>query len=59
LGLKREKHLALIYLGEFGMGGASWINLEKFEDWILSGFTDPRPACNYHPVMKEHLPTWT
>ena len=56
LGLKRERHLALIYVGEFGMGGASWKGLEKFEDWDFIGiYPIPGRPANYHLLGKEHF----
>lgn len=56
LGLERQKHLALIYLGEFGMGGNSWKGLEKFPDWDFIGiYPIPGQPANYHLVGKEHF----
>jgi UDP:flavonoid glycosyltransferase YjiC (YdhE family) len=55
-GLARGKYVGLIYLGEFGMGGASWKGLEKFEDWDFIGiYPMPGRPANYHRVGKEHF----
>jgi L-arabinokinase len=54
LGLAREKHMGLIYVGEFGMNCVSWKNLEKFNDWEFIGiYPLPGEPANYHCVRKE------
>jgi hypothetical protein len=56
LGLGKGKHLALIYVGEFGMGNISWKNLEKLKDWDFIGiYAIPGRPANYHLVSKEHF----
>ena len=53
LGLKRGKYLALIYLGELGMGSGSWADLEKFGDWDFLGiYPIPGGPANYHLIRK-------
>jgi len=57
LGLAREKQIGLIYLGEFGMDGIPWKNLEKFKDWDFMGiYPIPGEPANYHLVKKEDFP---
>jgi hypothetical protein len=54
LGLDKERHLALIYLGEFGMDGINWKNLGKLDDWGFLGiYPLPFSPANYHLVKKE------
>jgi hypothetical protein len=54
LGLDKNKHLALIYVGEFGMEGISWKNLSRFDDWDFLGiYPLPTSPANYHLVKKE------
>jgi hypothetical protein len=53
LGLEKGKHLALIYVGEFGMDSVLWRNLEKFKDWDFIGiYPVPGEPANYHLVSK-------
>ena len=57
LGLEGEKHLALIYLGEFGIDGVPWKNLSKFGDWDFIGiYPIPGDPANYHLVSKMDFP---
>ena len=54
LGLKKEKHLALIYLGEFGMESCAWGDLEKFKEWDFVGiYPIPGKPANYRLVSKD------
>ncbi len=54
LGLKKEKHLALMYLGEFGMESCAWEDLEKFKDWDFIGiYPIPGEPATYHLVSKD------
>jgi hypothetical protein len=54
LGLAREKHMGLIYVGEFGMNSIPWKNLEKFKKWDFIGiYPLPGEPANYHLVKKE------
>lgn len=54
LGLKKENHLALIYLGEFGMESCTWEDLEKFKEWDFIGiYPIPGKPANYHLVSKD------
>ena len=55
--LGKEKHLALIYLGEFGMDSGAWGDLEKFRDWEFIGiYPIPGEPLNYHLVKKADFP---
>ena len=53
LGICGETRLALIYMGEFGLEGAAWKRLERFDGWHFIGIHDMHPCpANYHPVGK-------
>ncbi len=57
LGLEKGKHLALIYLGEFGMESIPWRDLEKFRDWDFIGiYQVPGKPANFHLVSKDDFP---
>ena len=57
LGLEKGKHLALIYLGEFGMDSGAWADLVRFKDWDFIGiYPIPGDPTNYHLVRKEDFP---
>jgi hypothetical protein len=53
-GLAGEKHIGLIYVGQFGMDNMPWKKLEKFRDWDFIGIHSlPGGAANYHRVNEE------
>ena len=57
LGLAGEKHIGMIYVGEFGMDNMPWKKLEKFRDWDFIGiYPLPGGAANYRQVKKEDFP---
>jgi hypothetical protein len=48
-GLHPEKHLGLIYTGNFGMDGVAWGELERFSSWEFIGlYPLPGEPKNYH-----------
>jgi hypothetical protein len=52
-GLDPEKHLGLIYTGNFGMDCVPWKKLEKFFDWEFIGlYPLPGSPGNYHPFKR-------
>jgi UDP:flavonoid glycosyltransferase YjiC (YdhE family) len=57
LGLKDEQHIALIYVGEFGMDCIPCKDLEKFRDWNFIGiYPLPGASPNYRLVYKKDYP---
>ncbi len=57
LGLKDGQHIALIYVGEFGMDRIRWKDLERFRAWNFIGiYPLPGASSNYHLVYKKDYP---
>jgi len=51
--LPKNKHLALIYTGNFGMDAIRWEKLEQFADWEFLGlYPLGNSPSNYHVVSK-------
>jgi UDP:flavonoid glycosyltransferase YjiC (YdhE family) len=54
LGLEDDQHIALIYVGEFGLNHIRWKELERFRDWNFIGiYPLPGASPNYHLVDKK------
>jgi len=52
-----DQHIALIYVGEFGMDSIRWKDLERFRDWNFIGiYPLPGAPSNYHLVYKKDYP---
>lgn len=52
--LGSDKHLALIYTGNFGMNTMDWNKLEQFKDWEFLGlYPLPGTPSNYHGISKQ------
>jgi UDP:flavonoid glycosyltransferase YjiC (YdhE family) len=57
LGLMDDQHIALIYVGEFGMDGIRWQDLGRFRDWEFIGiYPLPGASANYRLVHKKDYP---
>ncbi|MBD3390917.1 MAG: hypothetical protein GF418_02635 [Chitinivibrionales bacterium] len=53
LGISRDKGLALIYLGTFGLDAATWERLEELAGWEFLGIHSlPVTARNFHEIDK-------
>jgi L-arabinokinase len=52
--LHKNKRLALIYTGNFGMDAVDWKKLEQFTDWEFLGlYPLPGAPSNYHVVSRQ------
>ncbi len=51
-GLDSAKKWALVYIGNYGLGGIDWLRLESFEDWQFMGLYDLEGAKNYRRLEK-------
>jgi L-arabinokinase len=57
LGLEKDRRIALIYVGELGMGNIRWGDLVKFGGWDFVGiYPLPGASANYHLMDKKSFP---
>ncbi len=57
LGLEKDRRIALIYVGELGMGNIRWGDLGKFRGWHFVGiYALSGAAANYHLMDKKSFP---
>jgi L-arabinokinase len=57
LGLEKDRRIALIYVGELGMGNIRWGDLEKFGGWDFVGiYPISGASANYHHMDKKSFP---
>jgi hypothetical protein len=57
LGLDEDRRIALIYVGELGMGDIPWGDLGKFRGWHFVGiYPLPGASANYHLMDKKSFP---
>ena len=54
LSLGKNQPIALIYVGELGMEGIRWKDLDRFREWNFIGiYPLPDASANYHLVYKK------
>jgi hypothetical protein len=53
-GIRPNRHIALIYAGNFGMNAAAWERLAQFDGWEFFGlYPLPSSPHNYHLLSKQ------
>ncbi len=55
--IAKEKKLALIYTGNYGMNSINWAGLKQYGDWAFIGVYPLAPSpSNYHLISKKEFP---